>query len=41
MASTITFKEFAIFIQVGKFSDASMALSVILDLEDDIAEKAT
>ena len=41
MASTITFKEFAIFIQVGKISDASMALSVILDLEDDVAEQAT
>ena len=41
MTSTITFKEFAIFIQMGKVSDASMALSVILDLDDDVAEQAT
>ena len=41
MSSTITFKEFAIFVQVGKISDASMALSVILDLDDDVAEQAT
>lgn len=41
MTSTITFKEFAIFVQLGKISDASMALSVILDLDDDVAEQAT
>ncbi|TNF30561.1 MAG: hypothetical protein EP319_04765 [Deltaproteobacteria bacterium] len=41
MSSTITFKEFAIFVQMGKISDASMALSVILDLDDDVAEQAT
>lgn len=41
MNSKITFKEFAIFIQVGKVDDAAMALSVILDLDDDVAEEAT
>jgi len=41
MNKKITFKEFAIFVQVGKPDDAAMALSVILDLDDDIAEKAT
>lgn len=41
MSNKITFKEFAIFVQVGKIDDAAMALSVILDLDDDVAETAT
>ncbi|MCO4792385.1 MAG: hypothetical protein KC493_01640 [Bacteriovoracaceae bacterium] len=39
--STITFKEFAIFVQVGKIKEAAMALSIILNLDDSVAETAT